>query len=620
MIALEQISLRIGTRTLLDRVEWNLGSRERVALVGRNGAGKTTLIRIALGQGAPDEGSVRRARDVRTGYLPQEELPLDGATPLEVSSAAVDGSDHPSTAARAQAEAAQVLDGLGFSQSQMRAPLPTLSGGWRMRVHLARLLLSRPTHLFLDEPTNHLDLPSLAWLEEFLREFAGTLVVISHDRAFLDRMVTKVVELEKGRLTTYAGNYSRYAEEKERRRAALLAAKLNQDKRIQQLERFIERFRAKNTKATQAKSKEKLLAKIRRIEIEDDPDSIHFRFEPAPRCGQVVVTLQGASKRFGGDPPLFERLDFEVERGERIAIVGPNGAGKSTLLRILAGSEPLDGGARCVDDRAVVSFFAQHTAESLDLAATVFAEVRRAAPRTTLDLRLRTLLGAFLFSGDEIDKKVGVLSGGEKARVAIAKTLVQPTNVLLLDEPTNHLDLAGKEMLAEALRGYDGTLVLVTHDRHLIDRVASRVVEVSPGADGTASRVKSYLGGFTQYAEMRRREGRPLPGYAADGKSAEPPARLERTSAALSAASDATEAVKPGDAHRERRREERAKAGQESKLLARLEELEVEKAALERAFEDPALYADAARWKEKHERHAAIAAEIAAAWAKLEGR
>jgi ATP-binding cassette subfamily F protein 3 len=613
---------------------------------------------------------VERAHHVRLGYLPQEELPLQGETPLDGAMKAFDVEldakreteelheqiaatphDDPEMPAllqrladlehlfesgggwRLQPEAERVLDGLGFSEPQMHAPLATLSGGWRMRVHLARLLLSRPTHLFLDEPTNHLDLPSLAWLEEFLREFSGTLVVISHDRSFLDRTVTKVVELENAALTPFAGNYTAYVAEKRRRREALQNAKLNQDRKVEQLERFIERFRAKNTKATQAKSKEKQLSKIQRIVIEDDADTIHFHFDPAPRCGQVVVALEGAAKQFGEQPPLFERLDLEIERGEKIAIVGPNGAGKSTLLRILAGTEPLTAGERRVDRRAALAFFAQHTAESLDLEATVLEEVRKAAPRLTPDLRLRTLLGAFLFSGDDVNKRIGVLSGGEKARVAIAKTLVQPVNCLLLDEPTNHLDVAGKETLAEALVGYDGTLVLVTHDRTVIDAVATRVLEVNP--DG---RVRSYLGGFTQYAEMRRREGRPLPGYAADG-AAPAPAKLARSSdesrrdgrtargaTARTATARAAEAAAPaakdtapaGAEHRAKRREERAKESLEKKTMARLEELEAEKAELEHEFENPGLYGDAARLQAKQARHAALVAEIAELWEKLE--
>jgi len=648
VLILENISLHIGTRALLDKVDWTLGTGERIALVGRNGAGKTTLLRVLLGQQAPDEGRIVRAHHVRLGYLPQEELPPEGETPLDGAMKAFDAAldaareqadleqqiaetppDDPelphlltrlgdlqhafesNAGWQAQSEAEKTLDGLGFTSEQMRVPLATLSGGWRMRVHLARLLLSRPTHLLLDEPTNHLDLPSLAWLEETLQSYSGTLVMISHDRAFLDRSVTKVVELVDGALTPFAGNYTAYEAEKARRRAALQSAKENQDKKVAQLERFIERFRAKNTKAAQARSKEKQLDRIERIEIEQEQESIRFHFDPAPRCGQVVCALQGVAKRFGAAPPLFKGLDLEIERGEKIAIVGPNGAGKSTLLRMFAGTEPLDAGARKLDGRAAPAFFAQHTAEALDLSATIFEEVQRAAPRGTQDVRLRTLLGAFLFSGDAIHKRIGVLSGGEKARVAIAKTLVQPVNFLLLDEPTNHLDLAGKEMLSEALKKYDGALLLVTHDRHVIDAVATRVLEVSPGG-----RVKSYLGGFTAYAEMRQREERPLPGYAKAGAAAAPSALARSRPGA--AAPPAADDRKQGEQFRERRREEKARIAEEKKLAARIEAADAEKAKLAADFEDPALYGDGKLLAAKRARHAELEAELAKLWRRME--
>jgi ATP-binding cassette subfamily F protein 3 len=647
VLALEQVSVRVGERRLLDQVDWILGTGERIALVGRNGAGKTTLLRVLLAQQPPDEGRVVRAHHVRLGYLPQEELPAAGATPLEGALAAFEDAldaareqeelsaqiaacgaedpELPRLIARlddlqhafesgggptARAAAERVLDGLGFSPELMCAPLSTLSGGWRMRVHLARLLLSRPTHLLLDEPTNHLDLPSLAWLEETLKGFSGTLVVISHDRAFLDRSVSKVVELADGRLTPYAGNYTAYEAERARRKSALIAAKHNQDKKIEQLERFIERFRAKNTKATQARSKEKQLERIERIEIESEAESIRFRFDPSPRCGQVVCALQGVSKRFGAAPPLFTGLDLEIERGEKVAIVGPNGAGKSTLLRIFAGTEPVDGGTRRLDARAVPAFFAQHTAEALDLTATVFEEVERAAPKGTPDLRLRTLLGAFLFGGDDIRKPIRVLSGGEKARVAIARTLLQPVNFLLLDEPTNHLDLKGKEMLAEALAGYDGTLLLVTHDRHVIDAVATRVLEVNPGGV-----VRNYLGGFTAYAGMRQREGRPLAGYAPSG-AARAPDQLAASTPRAAAEAETAER-KAGAEFRERRREEKARVAEERRLVARIEAVELEQAELLRAFEDPTLYRDGAALAAKQARHAELTAELAELWNRL---
>jgi ATP-binding cassette subfamily F protein 3 len=650
VLSLEKVTVSFGTRRVLDSVDWMLGTGERVALVGRNGAGKTTLFRVALGLQEPDDGVVRKAHHVRVGYLPQEATPLSGETVLDGALAAFDVAidaareqeelqqeieqidpEDPELPAlvrrldelhhvfahadgfRMRTEAERVLDGLGFSAKQMASPLATLSGGWRMRVLLAKLLLSRPTHLFLDEPTNHLDLPSLAWLEDFLKSFTGTLVVISHDRAFLDGMVTKVVELRDGGIELYSGNYTAYEVEKERRKAALVAAKEQQDQKIAQLERFVERFRAKNSKAAQAKSKEKILEKIERIEIERESASIRFRFAPSPRSGQVVLSLTGVNKRFGAEPPLFTNLDLEIERGDKVAVVGPNGAGKSTLLRILAGTERVDGGARKLDGKALMAFFAQHTAEALDLDKCVFDEVRKVAPRTLTDTQVRSLLGSFLFTGDEIDKRIAILSGGEKARVALARTLVQPLNLLLLDEPTNHLDLQGKETLARALADYDGTLVIVTHDRHLIDKVATRVLEVNPGG-----MVRTYLGGFTQYAEMRLRENRPLPGYAPKVAAKSAPAKVAALARAPTAERDAGEpAKKPGEARRDQRREERRAAQEQERIVARLEQLEAEKLELERRFELPELYQDAPRLAEAQRRHAKVADEIAALWQKM---
>jgi ATP-binding cassette subfamily F protein 3 len=653
MLSLEKVTVSFGTRRVLDGVDWSLGTGERVAVVGRNGAGKTTLFRVALGVQELDDGKVERAHHVRTALLPQEALPLQGETALDCAMGAfdaaldaareqeelqreIDGASHddPQLPAlvhrldelhhrfahadgfRMKSEAERVLDGLGLTAKQRGAPLATLSGGWRMRVLLARLLLSDPTHLFLDEPTNHLDLPSLAWLEEFLAEFTGTLVVISHDRAFLDRTVTKVVELHDGALDLYSGNYSAYEVEKARRRAALIAAKDLQDQKVAQLERFVERFRAKASKAAQARSKEKQLEKIERIVIDDEAAVIRFKFPPAPRSGQVVVALEGMAKSFG-DEPVFRGVDVEIERGEKVAVVGPNGAGKSTLLRILAGTEPIDAGVRKLDGRALASFFAQHTAEALDLGATVYDEVRRAAPRTLNDTQVRTLLGTFLFSGDEAGKPIGVLSGGEKARVALAKTLVQPFNLLLLDEPTNHLDLQGKEMLGKALSEFDGTVVLVTHDRHLIDAIATRVLEVN--GNDAPQKVRNYLGNFTQYAGMRLREGRPLPGYAPKGGGA-----AKAAAAASAPARDPDDGRKAGERHREERRaaqqaarDVKRAASDEKKALETLEKLEAERAELERSFADPRLYNDAGRLAAAKRRHAEVAAEIAAHWKRL---
>jgi ATP-binding cassette subfamily F protein 3 len=676
---LSQISLSFGDRVLLNDLSLTLGDGERVALVGPNGAGKTTLLRIALGEIEPGKGQVTRSRHVRTGYLPQEEIPLEGETALESAlgafEAALDAEREQAELQeligglsegnpelpgllkrlgdlqhifeqadgyRMRAEAERVLAGLGLTPAQVHGPLSALSGGWRMRVALARLLLARPTHLFLDEPTNHLDIPSLAWLEEYLDEFSGTLVVISHDRTFLDRTVRQVYELEDGGLDSYAGNYSDFETERARRREALRAAQVNQAKRSEQLERFIERFRAKNTKARQVKSKEKLLARMERVEVKKEKRTIRFRFAPAPRSGRVMVELNGIDKSYGETTPVFRQLDLRIEREEKIALVGPNGAGKSTLLRILGGVEPIQRGERRLDERANVAIFAQHTTEGLNLAHTALEEVAEAAPQETPG-RLRGLLGSFLFRGDDVFKPVRVLSGGEKARLAIAKTLLQSVNFLLLDEPTNHLDMAGKAVLLDALQHYDGTLVLVTHDRHLIDLVANRVIEVGMGGS-----VRDFPGNFSDYAYRLAREGRPLPGYQedparaladrTDGGQRAPGdgrrgARSERGGKGAKGAKTGgrptrpgaqptrpgAQPTKPGAARRAEARAERARATEERRLLSRIEKLEGTQAEIEGQLATPDVYTDGERSRELMHEFERLRAEVAALWDKLSG-
>jgi ATP-binding cassette subfamily F protein 3 len=708
MLSLNRVGLSFGARKLFTDLSWTLGDGERVALVGPNGAGKTTLFRVALGEIEPDQGSISRARHVRTGYLPQEEVPLPGETALESALGAFENAldaereahelrediagrteSDPELPAllrrlgdlqhlfeeadgyRMSSEAERVLTGLGLSQAQIRGPLAALSGGWRMRVALARLLLARPTHLFLDEPTNHLDIPSLAWLEEYLDEFSGTVVVISHDRTFLDRIVTQVYELAAGKLDSYAGNYSYYAEERERRKAAAEAAAANQAKRVAELEQFIDRFRAKNSKAKQVKSKEKMLERMERVEVRADTRTIRFSFPKAPPSGRVLIELKAVDKTYpsrdAAGVPVFSGLDLKIERGERVALVGPNGAGKSTLLRILAGDEPIQRGERRLDERAEIAVFAQHTTDGLTLENTVLDEVATAGPREPQE-RLRSLLGAFLFRGDDVGKMVRVLSGGEKARLAIAKTLLRPVNMLLLDEPTNHLDMAGKAVLLDALQGYDGTLVLVTHDRHLIDAVATRVIEVAPGGV-----VRSFPGTFSDYADRLAREGRPLPGYRPDPSRA----YLARTQAGQTAAGNAapgtvrketdgakarrkdggqamakqpaggaaakhagkhvgkntaksavaapapSRPAKPGPDRRAIERAARQKANEERRILQRIEQLETEQRKIEEQLADPDIYKNGEEARKLMREYERVRAELAALWdgaGDLEGK
>ena len=432
---------------------------------------------------------------------------------------------------RLEARAKMILSGLGVPHSRVHEPLDALSGGWRMRVALARLLLNEPGLLLLDEPTNHLDLEAIDWLEEFLEAYEGAFVVVSHDRYFLNRMVRDIVELEHGKLTVYPGNYDEYLATKRAHAESLELAAKQQSREIRKVERFIERFRYKNTKARQVQSRIHALEKLQRVRTGRVTRKIHFGFPGAPRSGDVVVRAESVCKSFG-DLVVYDGLDLLLRRGDRVALVGPNGSGKSTLLKLLAGRLEVDAGRLQLGHNVQVQYYAQHQLDALDPGCSVLAELERAAPDRDR-LALRRLLGRFLFSGDDVDKKVEILSGGEKARLALAKLLVHPANLLLLDEPTNHLDLRSREVLEEALDEYEGTLVVISHDRYFINRVATSI-----GATG-AGRIALQPGGYDEYVEWQRRraaeeettefEDRPRSeGKAAKRRAAEERNRLYR--------------------------------------------------------------------------------------------
>ena len=516
MVSATDITLRFADRTLLNEVSFRIGARDRIGLVGSNGAGKSTLLRILTGTAQPDSGTLTKARYVTVGYLPQEGV-LASGRPLideaesvfaDVVEAQVrleevqrrmgeveDGSEEAaellalcgelqhhlevSNAFTMRAEAESVLAGLGFSQRDLTRAVEEFSGGWQMRIALARLLLQEPSLLLLDEPTNHLDLDSLQWLEEYIRGYRGALILVSHDRRFLDTLTERTFELSLGRLTEYKGNFSFYVEQKAERLEQQRAAYRNQQMQIKQTERFIERFRYKATKARQVQSRIKALDKLERIELEDGERSLDFDFPPAPAAGAVVMRLEGIEKRYGAIE-VFDGLDLEIDRGDKIALVGVNGAGKSTLARIIAGVEEVSGGRRIPGHNVVVSYFAQHQAEELDPRAEVL-QTLDAVATGDMRQRLRTLLGCFLFSGDDVYKRVGVLSGGEKSRLALAKMLLEPANLLILDEPTNHLDMVSKGVLQEALERFDGTAIIVSHDRDFLDPIVTKVIALRPG-------------------------------------------------------------------------------------------------------------------------------------------
>ena len=551
MIQLTGAGKRFGPKTLFENVDWMVTPNDRIGLVGANGTGKSTLLKILAGMEGLDYGTIGVTKGLSFGYLPQEGLSLSGRTifaecmtvfadllaleqeqedltrkmaeldPASPEYAQVaerfhraEGEFRARDGFAIEAQVGTVLAGLGFPQHEWTKRTENFSGGWQMRIALAKLLLQKPNLLLLDEPTNHLDLEARNWLEGYLSSYPYAFVLVSHDRYFLDVTVRKLLELWNKGVHFYTGGYTRYEQQKAERRAQLQSAYDNQRDRIQQLEAFISRFRAQATKAKQVQSRIKELERIERIEIPPEEKTIHFSFPQPKPSGRIVAEFKKVAKSYGGTP-VFSNVSFVIERGDRVALVGVNGAGKSTLIKILAGAEPVTSGEYTLGHNTQPDYFAQDQYKELDPNARMLDDMSQVATRAT-NTELRSILGCFLFSEDDVFKTIGVLSGGERNRYALARMLMMPSNFLLLDEPTNHLDLRAKEVLLEALEKFTGTVVFVSHDRYFIDKLATRIFEVADGG------VHVFPGNYEDY--LWRKEGRQAPAAEPEAKSAPAPA------------------------------------------------------------------------------------------------
>lgn len=575
MVHLEKITKQFATKPLLLEASAHLRPNRRVGLVGPNGSGKTTLMRMILGEDTPDQGTIRTRPWLQIGYLAQEIETLPGLTVLE----GAHRGQFP------EHEAKRILAGLGFGETDWSRALDTFSGGYRMRVALAHLLLSSPDVLMLDEPTNHLDKATQAWLETFLLSSSMTMLVISHDVAFLDRLVTHIWEIRDHQIQEYRGNYSRFQVLRAQHDAQQQAAAERQTKEVARVQKFVDRFRYQANKARQVQSRIKQLEKIKLIERKREAKRLRFKFPEPTASGKLVLQLEGIAKRYG-NKVVYESLNFSVERGQRIALVGENGAGKTTLLKILAGVLECEEGARTEGHGATLHYFAQHQAESLNPEQTILEALAEVSPQAEMNF-LRGVAGVFLFSGLEQKKPIKALSGGERNRVALARMLVEPANTLLLDEPTNHLDPASVDVLTDVLTGFPGTIVFISHDPTFLSRVATRVVEIEDG------RVRDYFGDYEYYLWKRAQELESIKESTVDAA----PARTQSRQAAQKPAMQDNHPAKSQSASR---RGHSKSLTQLEKQIARIEaeitQSETRIREREKELADPILYQDYARW------------------------
>lgn len=629
LLALNNVSFSFGARYILQDASWQINEGERIALVGPNGAGKSTVLRLIMGEYTHDKGSINKANDTSIGFFNQDLLSF--STDDSILSVAISAFEEAKQAEQRMNEiteqleskpededllmaysealhdfemaggyemehrSAEILEGLGFTTEQLQKPYNLFSGGWRMRVLLARMMLQSPDILMLDEPTNHLDLPSIEWLERYLVSYPGTVIIVSHDRYFLDRMTNITVELFMQKLNVYSGNYSFFQEEKATRMEFLEREFDNQQKFIKQQEKFIDRFKAKASKAAQAQSLMKKLDKLERIELPDQATPrMNISFEVGQQPGKIIAEMHHLSKSYGAQT-ILDNTHIELMRGDKVALVGANGKGKSTLLRILADSEPGYTADRSGGHNVQLSFYAQHQLESLNLNNTILEEMMQAGTGKT-ELELRQLLGCFIFSGDDVFKKIKVLSGGEKARVALAKVIASRSNFLLLDEPTNHLDIQSVEMLTEALQQYGGTYVIVSHDRFFVSETATQYWEIEDG------KIKVFKGTYQEWEDARN---------AASAKEKE--SKVPKQKAEHKAPKPETVAPQPPAKNGKKfvskeLQQAQRKAEQLEKML---EDTRVKHAAAEAQLADPEVYGDFEKFKGLEQKYNALSEEKA---------